>query len=98
MATQNKFNAKQREHKFFLESWYTDADIVVEPAEKAKVVVAGMVEAKPEKKEYPDAYFKRAFAVFKGEFGTMFKTTFWFIIASLLFIVGLVLGRHSSIG
>ena len=93
MATQNNYNAKQREHKFFLESWYTDADIVVEPAEKAKVVVAGMVEAKPEKKEYPDAYFKRAFAVFKGEFGTMFKTTFWFIIASLLFIVGLVLGR-----
>lgn len=94
MATQQNNNQRlQREPKFLLSNLFTDAEVVVEPVEQAKVVVAGMTE-KIEKKEYPDAYFKRAFAVFKGEYSNLFKTAIWFLLSSVLFIVGLILGRE----
>ncbi len=94
MATQNNNKSKlQREPKFLLAKWYTDAEITVEPEETGKVVVAGMTEALV-KKEYPDAFFKRAFAVLRGEFAHMLKSTIWFLLATVLFIVGLAVGRH----
>ena len=93
MATQQNNNSRfQREPKFLLSHLYTDAEIVVEPAEQTQLV-AGMAE-KLTKKEYPDAFFKRAFAVFKGEFGNLLKTGIWFLLASALFIVGMILGRQ----
>ncbi len=93
MATQGK-SKLQREPKFLLAKWYTDAEITVEPEEVSKVVVAGMAE-KVAKKEYPDdAFFKRAWAVFKGEFSLLLKTNIWFLVVSALFIVGLILGRQ----
>ena len=95
MATQyqNK-QPKQREKKFLLSNWFTDAEHVVEPEEKRKVVAAGMVEAAPAPKEYPDTFFKRAFEVFKGEMSVMFKTTIWFLAVSLIFIAGILLGDY----
>lgn len=93
MATQYK-QPKQREPKFLLSKLWTDAEHVVEPEEKKKVVAAGMVEAAPAKKEYPDTFFKRAFEVFKGEMNVLFKTTIWFLAISLLFIVGIVVGEY----
>jgi hypothetical protein len=95
MATQpqqNNVSRFQKEPKFLLAHLYTDAEVVVEPAEKTQLV-AGMAE-KITKKEYPDAFFKRAFAVFKGEFATILKTAIWFLLASVLFIVGMILGRQ----
>ena len=51
MATQQNNNQRlQREPKFLLSNLFTDAEVVVEPVEQAKVVVAGMTE-KIEKKE-----------------------------------------------
>ena len=93
MATQNN---QQREivHKFFLSKWFIDAGRVVEPQEKDKKVVAGMVEAAPAKKEYPDTYIKRTLAVLGGETGTMFKTTFMFLLMTLFFIGGVIAGDY----
>ena len=101
MATQyNKKQPKERQPKFLLSKLFTDAEHVVEPEEKKKqnkkVVTAGMVEATitPAPKEYPDTFFKRAYAVFKGEMGVLFKTTIWFLAISLLFVVGTFLGEY----
>ena len=101
MATQyNKKQSKERQPKFLLSKLFTDAEHVVEPEEKKKqnkkVVTAGMVEATitPAPKEYPDTFFKRAYAVFKGEMGVLFKTTIWFLAISLLFVVGTFLGEY----
>ncbi|MBO5983092.1 MAG: hypothetical protein J6Q06_04435 [Clostridia bacterium] len=90
MATQYK-QQKQKETKFLLSKWFTDAEHVVEPEEKRKVV-AGMMEAAPAPKAYPDTFCKRAYEVFKGEMSVMVKTTIWFLAVSLLFIVGIILG------
>ncbi len=75
-----------REKKLRLASLFTDAPVRVEPEEEKKVVVAGLVEANPTK-EYPETYFKRAWAVFRGEFATLFKAALWFVAFTLPFIV-----------
>lgn len=92
MATQYK-QPKQREPKFLLSKLFTDAEHVVEPEEKRKVV-AGTQEAAPAPKAYPDTFFKRAFAVSRGEMGVLFKTTIWFLAISLIFVVGTLLGEY----
>lgn len=93
MATQYK-QPKERQPKFLLSKLFTDAEHVVEPEEKRKVVAAGMTEAAPAPKAYPDTFFKRAFAVSRGEMSVLFKTTIWFLAISLLFIVGTLLGEY----
>lgn len=92
MATQYK-QPKQREPKFLLSKLFTDAEHVVEPEEKRKVV-AGTQEAAPAPKAYPDTFFKRAFAVSRGEMSVLLKTTIWFLAISLLFVVGTFLGDY----
>lgn len=81
---QNRRPAKVR--KLRLASLFTDAPVRIEPEEEKKVVVAGLVEANPNK-EYPDEYFKRAWAVFRGEFATLFKSALWFFAFTIPFIV-----------
>ena len=88
MATQYK-QPKQKEPKFLLSKWFTDAEHVVEPEEKRKVV-AGMVEAAPAPKAYPDTFFKRAYEVYKGDMNVIFRTIIWVLAVSLLFIVGII--------
>ncbi|MBQ9276295.1 MAG: hypothetical protein IJ226_01720 [Clostridia bacterium] len=75
-----------RPPKLRLASLFTDAPVRVEPEEPKKVVVAGLVEANPEK-DYPVEYFKRAWAVFRGEFATLFKACLYFVIFTLPFVV-----------
>lgn len=70
-----------------LASWYTDAPVREEPAEEQKIIVAGLAEARPVK-DYPeDAPYKRATAVLRGEFATLFKASLWALIFTLPFIV-----------
>lgn len=87
---QQKTNAQQaapkRERKLLLSKLFTDAPIRIEPEEPQKVVVAGLVEAKP-KKDYPDTFFGRANAVFRGELSTLFKGGLYFILFTLPFIL-----------
>lgn len=78
-------NAKQPK-KFLLGKLFTDADVRVEPEEPQKIVVAGLAEARPIK-EYPDTFFGRATAVFRGEFPTLFKSGLYFILFTLPFII-----------
>ena len=85
---QQQNNRPARERKLRLASLFTDAPLRVEPEEPKKVVAAGLVEATPAK-EYPDTYFKRALAVFRGEFVTLLKAAVWFIIFTLPFIVAI---------
>lgn len=75
-----------REKKLRLASLFTDAPVRVEPEEEKKVVVAGLVEATP-KKDYPTGYIARAWAVFRGEFATLFKASLYFLIFTLPFVV-----------
>ncbi len=88
MANQYQPNAGKatKEPKFLLGNLFVNAEVVVEPEEPQKIVVAGMAEARI-KKEYPEGYFKRAIAVFQGEYANMIKTTVWFIASTLLFIL-----------
>ncbi len=72
--------------KLLLEKLFTDASVRIEPEEPQKVVVAGLAEARVQK-EYPDTAFKRAIAVFKGEFAQLFKSALYSMIFTLPFIV-----------
>ena len=83
---QQQNNRPKRVRQLRLASLYTDAPVRVEPEEPKKVVAAGLVEA-TEKKDYPNTFFKRAFAVFRGEFSTLFKSTLWFLAFTFPFIV-----------
>ena len=76
----------ERQRKLRLANLFTDAEVRVEPEEPKKVVVAGLVEANPDK-DYPEEYFKRAWAVFRGEFATLFKASLYFLIFTLPFVV-----------
>ncbi len=90
MANQTNMAKKpQKEPKFLLGRFFTDADVVTEPEEPAKVVVAGMAEARI-KKEYPGGYFKKAAAVLRGDFQTLIRSTLWFLPAALVFILVLL--------
>ena len=81
-ATKNSPTAK----KLLLGSLYTDAPVRVEPEEPQKVLVAGLAEARPVK-DYPDTFFGRAFKVFRGEFMTLLKSSLFFVLFTLPFIV-----------
>ena len=87
MANQNQAAAKPaREPRFLLGKFFVDADVVVEPEEPAKIVVAGMTEARI-KKEYPEGYFKKAGAVVRSNFALLLKGSLWFAPAALVFIL-----------
>jgi len=81
-ATKNSPTAK----KLLLGSLYTDAPVRVEPEEPQKVLVAGLAEARPVK-DYPDTFFGRAFKVFRGEFMTLLKSSLFFVLFTVPFIV-----------
>ena len=84
MANQNQTAGGQgREPKFLLSGLFVDADVVVEPEEPAKIVVAGMAEARI-KKEYPDGYFKKAGAVLRSNYSLLLKGSLWFAPAALV--------------
>lgn len=90
MANQNQTAGKPgKEPRFLLGNLFVDADVVVEPEEPAKIVVAGMAEAKI-KKEYPEGYFKKAAAVVRSEFALLLKGSLWFAPAALVFILTFV--------
>lgn len=89
--TQSPYAKPQKEPKFVLGNLFVDADVVVEPAEPQKIVVAGMTEATV-KKEYSDSFFKRAFEVFRGEYSSMFRTTIWFLVISVVVFAAYMLG------
>ena len=87
MANQTQTAGKPaREPKFLLGKFFVDADVVVEPEEPAKIVVAGMAEARP-KKEYPDSPFKKAGAVVRANFALLLKGSLWFAPAALVFML-----------
>ena len=87
MANQNPAkSAPSAPKKLLLSKLYTDAPVRIEPEEPQKVVVAGLAEARPVK-DYPDTYFGRAVKVFRGEFMTLLKSSLFFILFTLPFIV-----------
>lgn len=90
MANNTQNTAYQRAprapKKLILGNLFTDAEVRVEPEEEQKIVVAGLAEARPVK-NYPDSPISRAFAVFKGEFSTLFKATLYSLIFTVPFIV-----------
>ncbi|MEG2274291.1 MAG: hypothetical protein RSC44_03065, partial [Clostridia bacterium] len=81
-----KTGGKTKERKLLLKSLFVAAPVIIEPEEPQKVVVAGLVEARI-KKEYPETYFGRAWAVFRGEFQTMLKVSLFFILFTLPFVL-----------
>ena len=87
MANQSQAAGKPaREPRFLLGKFFVDADVVAEPEEPAKIVVAGMAEARI-KKEYPEGYFKKAGAVLRSNFALLLKGALWFAPAALVFIL-----------
>lgn len=87
MANQNTAPVKERApKKLLLAKLYTDAPVRVEPEEPQKVLVAGLAEARPVK-DYPDTFFGRGLKVFRGEFSTLLKSSIFFILFTLPFIL-----------
>ncbi len=80
------YNMPQKPKKLLLGKLFTDAQVKVEPEEPQKMLVAGLAEARIQK-EYPDTFFKRAAAVFRGEFSLLFKASLFMLIFALPFIV-----------
>lgn len=80
------YSMPQKPKKLLLGNLFTDASVTVEPEEPQKVLVAGLAEARVQK-EYPDSFFRRATAVFRGEIGLLFRATLFFLIFALPFIV-----------
>ncbi len=89
--TQSPYAKPQKEPKFVLGNLFVDANVVVEPAEPQKIVVAGMTEATV-KKEYSDSFFKRGIEVFRGEYSKTFKSTIWFLVISVLVFAAYLIG------
>lgn len=90
MATNNNSNSaytpQPKEKKLLLAKLFTDAPVRTEPKEPQKILVAGLAEAHPVK-EYPDTFFGRAASVFRGEFSTLLKSSVFFILFTLPFII-----------
>ncbi len=87
MASNNDANARHiAPRKLLLAPLFKDAPVRQEPEEPQKVLVAGLAEAKPNK-QYPDTFFGRGFKVLRGEFGTLFKSSLFFILFTLPFAV-----------
>lgn len=76
----------EKTRKLLLGKLFTDASVKTEPEEPQKIVVAGLAEARPVK-EYPDTFFGRAAAVFRGEISLLFRATLYFLIFAIPFIV-----------
>lgn len=72
--------------KLRLGKLFTDAPVRIEPEEPQKVLVAGMVEARPQK-DYPDTFFGRAFKVLRGEFTLLLKASLIFLLFTVPFIL-----------
>ena len=70
--TNSAYSLPEKPKKLLLAKLFTDAQVRKEPEEKQKTIVAGLVEAHPQK-EYPDTFFKRAAAVMRGEMSLLFK-------------------------
>lgn len=88
-ASNNNNAPKQtavKQKKLLLAGLFTDAPVRVEPEEPQKVLVAGLAQARP-KKDYPDTFFGRAFKVFKGEFGLMVKSSLFFMLFTIPFVI-----------
>lgn len=85
-TNKSAYSLPERPKKLLLAKLFTDAPVRKEPEEKQKVVVAGLVEAHP-KKDYPDTFFGRAAAVMRGEMGLLFKSTLFFLLFTIPFIV-----------
>lgn len=82
----NSGNNNPGQKKLLLSNLFTDAPVRVEPEEPQKVLVAGLAEARP-KKDYPDTFFGRAFKVFKGEYGLLIKSSLFFMLFTVPFII-----------
>lgn len=90
MATNNTSNSayapQPKEKKLLLAKLFTDAPVRTEPKEPQKILVAGLAEAQPVK-DYPDTFFGRAASVFRGEFSTLLKSSVFFILFTLPFVI-----------
>lgn len=87
MANNNDNAARQaKPKKLLLRSVFVDAPVREEPEEAQKVLVAGLAEARPVK-DYPNTFFGRAFKVLRGEFGTLFKSSPFFMLFAAPFAV-----------
>ncbi len=80
-----------REHKFLLSSLFTPAEVVTEPEEVGKVVVAGLREAQV-KRDYSDSPFKRVFQVYRADFLKLLRCVAIFIVSTLPIIIAATLG------
>ena len=81
----------QREHKFLLSGLFTPAEVVTEPEEESKVVVAGLREAKV-KREYSESPIKRVFEVYRADFLKLLRCVAIFIVSTLPIIIAITLG------
>jgi hypothetical protein len=80
----------QKIPKFRLQSLFTDAEVSTVPAEPAKIVVAGLAAADV-KFDYPEGSFKKALAVFGKQKWNLLKSSLFFILATVPFILVLTL-------
>lgn len=85
-TTNSAYARPEKQQKLWLGKLFTDASVKTEPEEPQKIVVAGLAEARPVK-EYPDTFFGRAAAVMRGEFSLLFKSTLYFLIFAIPFII-----------
>ncbi len=80
-----------REHKFLLSSLFTPAEVVTEPEEVGKVVVAGLREAQV-KRDYSESPFRRVFEVYRADFLKLLRCVAIFIVSTLPIIIAATLG------
>ena len=80
-----------REHKFLLSSLFTPAEVVTEPEEEGKVVVAGLREAQV-KRDYSESPFRRVFEVYRADFLKLLRCVAIFIVSTLPIIIAATLG------
>lgn len=85
-TTNSAYARPEKQAKFWLGKLFTDASVKTEPEEPQKIVVAGLAEARLTK-EYPDTFFGRAAAVMRGELSLLFRSTLYFLIFAIPFIV-----------
>lgn len=79
-------NQQRAPKKLLLKGLFTDASVRVEPEEPQKVLVAGLAEKRAQK-EYPDTFFGRAFKIVRGEFMLLLKSSVFFMLFTLPFVL-----------
>lgn len=84
--TNSAYSLPEKPKKLLLAKLFTDAQVRKEPEEKQKTIVAGLVEAHPQK-DYPNTFFGRATAVMRGEMGLLFRSALFFLLFTIPFIV-----------